>query len=85
VVWLAWALVSCSLGASDNSARAECERRADDDPAVLALYTENEGGYTYLRTDRDLIASAKRQAMMRCMRAKGLAPPGGVQGVEPHL
>jgi hypothetical protein len=86
--WLVPLLVggfaACSLLAPDNSPQAQCERQANDDPAVVAIYTHTEGGYTYSSLDRSRLAFARRQAILRCMRAKGLAPPGGVQPVEPH-
>ena len=77
-------LAACSGGA-DNSPQAQCERQADDDPKVMEIYTRTNGAYTFdPLVNRDL-QLAKREATMRCMRAKGLAPPGGVQVVQPRL
>jgi hypothetical protein len=77
-------LAACSIGPADNSPQAQCERQADDDPAVAAIYSGTNGAYTYVGAVRDDLIAAKRQAVMRCMRAKGLAPPGGVQPVHIH-
>jgi hypothetical protein len=81
---LAGGLAACSFLAPGDTPQAQCERQADDDPAVVAIYSHTEGGYTYSSLDRARLAFARRQAILRCMRAKGLAPPGGVQAVEPH-
>jgi hypothetical protein len=77
-------MTTCSPGASDNSAQADCERQADRDPAVVEIYTRTNGYYTFPWTARDDLLAAKRQATLRCMRQKGLAPPGGVQPVQPR-
>jgi hypothetical protein len=80
------ALTACSPGAADNSPQAECERQAEKDPAVEAIYSRTNGDYTSssYQAYYDL-REAKRQAVLRCMRTKGLAPPGGVQVVKPHV
>jgi hypothetical protein len=77
------ALTACSPGASDGSAQAACEQQAERDPAVMEIYSRTNGDYTYAgyQANYDL-REAKRLAVLRCMRAKGLAPPGGVQAVK---
>jgi hypothetical protein len=82
VVLLGVALAACdSVG---NSPQAQCEREADKDPAVVEVYTRTNGMYTFPYTQRDDLIQATRQAVMRCMRSKGLSPPGGVQPVVPR-
>jgi hypothetical protein len=76
------ALTACAPGASDNSPQAQCERQVSDDPAVVEIYTRTNGAYTQPWAERDDLLAAKRQAMLRCLRQKGLAPPGGVQSVQ---
>jgi hypothetical protein len=78
VLLLAIMLTACNGG---DSPQAQCERQADSDPAVMAIYRGNSGDYTQPWTARDQLLAAKRQAVLRCMRQKGLAPPGGVQPV----
>jgi hypothetical protein len=75
-------LAACSVGASDNSPQAQCARQAENDPAVVAIYTRTNGAYTQDQLLRDDLIFARRQATLRCMREKGLAPPGGVQPVQ---
>jgi hypothetical protein len=76
---LAIMLAACAWGG--NSPQAQCERQADDDPAVVAIYSGTNGAYTQPWIQRDQLLAAKRQAVLRCMRQKGLAPPGGVEPV----
>jgi hypothetical protein len=80
---LAVVLTACASG---NTPQAECERQAAQDPKVQEIYSRTNGDYTmmgYLAHD-DLI-QAKRLAVLRCMREKGLAAPGGVEPVAPRL
>ena len=52
----------------------------------MEIYSRTNGDYTYAgyQAYYDL-REAKRLAVLRCMRAKGLAPPGGVQAVKPRV
>ena len=69
---------------ADNTPQAECERQAMNDPDVLEIYTRTDGNYTFEGVQHTQLRDYKRQAVLRCMRAKGLAPPGGVQPVVPR-
>jgi hypothetical protein len=81
---LGLAMTACAFGASDNTPQAQCERQAMEDPAVAEIYTRTNGYYTMSGTENADLVAAKRQATLRCMRQKGLAPPGGVQPVKPR-
>jgi hypothetical protein len=72
---LAIALAACS-GGRDNSPKAQCERQADEDPAVMAIFQQPW-------VDTYKLAFAKREALQQCLRQKGVAMPGGVQPVRP--
>ncbi len=83
VIIMALALASCS--GQDSSAQAQCERQASQDPAVHTVYSRSSGYYTFSPTPQySDLQEARRQAVIRCMRAKGLLPPGGVQPVVPR-
>lgn len=81
VLSLACVLAACS---ADNTPQGQCDRQAMDDPAVVAVYQRTNGAYTQAWAERDELLQAKRQAVLRCMRQKGLAPPGGVEPVVPR-
>ncbi len=72
------------LGCAGSGPQADCERQAMQDPAVQDIYTRTNGAYTFPWIEHNELVQAKRQAVLRCMRAKGLAPPGGVQPVVPR-
>ena len=74
-------LVLTACGSADNSPQAQCERQANDDPTVVEINTTSNGIYT--PQVRSRLAIAKREAMLKCLRLKGLAPPGGVEPVNP--
>ncbi len=79
---LACALAACSSSLGD-SPQAQCERQVNDDPKVAEIYRTSNGEYSYVGYQaRDDLLMAKREAVVKCMRAKGLAPPGGVQPVQ---
>ena len=79
------ALGACTPSPPDNSPEAQCERQADQDPTVEAIYAGNYGDYTQVGATRDLLLWSKRQATAKCLREKGLAPPGGVQPIRPNF
>jgi hypothetical protein len=83
VAAMALALAACS--GPRSSAEAQCRRQATQDPAVQAIYSRGNGYYTFSTTPQQAeLEEATRQAVIRCMREKGLIPPGGVQPVVPH-
>jgi hypothetical protein len=80
---LALLLAGCNNG---NSPQAECERQAEQDPAVQAIYSRTNGDYSKSGYEAYYdLREAKHQAALRCLRANGLAPPGGVQVVKPRI
>jgi hypothetical protein len=76
-------LGACTAGASDNTPQAQCERQADQDPTVVAIYRGVQGDYTQLGPARSNLLWAKRQATLKCLQQMGLAPPGGVEPIRP--
>ncbi|MBN8897183.1 MAG: hypothetical protein J0H35_03205 [Rhodospirillales bacterium] len=79
-------LAGCGVfGPKNDSARAECEWQANNDPKVVELRMKR---FSQTTQDSDLdpdIAVAKHDAILRCLQAKGLALPGGVQAVRPRI
>ncbi|MFC0387302.1 hypothetical protein [Muricoccus vinaceus] len=82
-------LAACSandpLPRADNAAEAACRREAEASPTVRAGYArlpppENVTSFNRVKAE---IAATERGAYLRCMRDKGLAPPGGVEPVRP--
>ena len=81
---LALALAAC-VGKMDmaDTPSAQCERQAQDDPAVRALASQAAtGSYMMQYNARQEQQEATRQATMRCLRLRGLAPQGGVEPVR---
>ena len=73
------------LPRADNPTEAACRREARASPAVRAGYErlpppENVTSFNRAKAE---IAATERDAYLRCMRDKGLAPPGGVEPVRP--
>ncbi len=58
-----------------------CERAADDDPAVRELTMKMAGASWWRHNYQDEMIALRREALLRCLRQKGLIQPGG--GVEP--
>ncbi len=76
-------LVGCASNQSGSDPKAECEQAVYQDPTVQAIYGGSNMDYTKWLPVRSDLAVAKREAYLRCMRSKGLAPPGGVEPVKP--
>ena len=77
-------LAACSSGGPNSSADAQCERQAYSDPEVRAMIGDSAGNYMQAGPQRDQMLWAVGQAKQRCLQGKGLAPPGGVQAVQPY-
>jgi hypothetical protein len=75
----------CTVGPPDNSPQAQCERQANEDPTVQAIYRGEQGDYTQIGPARSNLLWTKRQATLKCMQQKGLAPPGGVEPIRPPM
>jgi hypothetical protein len=80
---LAALLGGCTVAATvGNSPQAQCQRQSYDDPAVHAAIQASNGDYT---VDDTTVRYLRQQALLRCLRQKGLAPPGGVQPLQPTM
>ena len=83
--WIILALSLTACSGPDSRAEAQCRRQATQDPAVRTVYARSSGYYTFSTTPQQSdLEEATRQAVMRCMREKGLISPGGVQPVVPR-
>ena len=90
-VWLALlALCGCAGmsgggDAADNTPLAQCQRQALSDPAVQTAIEHANSMLQEVRVPGVREQKfAMRQAVQRCMAAKGLAPKGGVEPVQPY-
>jgi hypothetical protein len=74
-------LAACSGGSrgSDDPQHRACEAAANDDPAVREEMRKRAGSEGYLWQHNDQYLALRQQAVLRCLRARGLAPPGGVE------
>lgn len=76
------ALSGCG-GKPPNPAEAECRAQVFADPAVKQMITVQAGSLGLQMGQQAALAEAKRQALLACLRARGLAPPGGVEALRP--
>ena len=72
-------LGACSGGTTADPGQAACERVADSDPAVVEGVRKQAGNLDYQWQNADQLRIARQQAVLRCLRARGLAPKGGVE------
>jgi hypothetical protein len=75
------ALAGC--GGRDNSPEGQCERQSYDDPAVHQLEIARLANTANSFDLQGAYAAARKQAIYRCLNTRGLAPPGGVEPVQP--
>jgi hypothetical protein len=76
-------LAGCSLfdPPDPSTPQGICQVRANDDPAVHDLIVTTAGSDNAAARDAVRhLPEVKRQAVVRCLRGFGLAPPGGVEG-----
>lgn len=74
-------LLSCALAscAQPNTPEAQCERQADEAPEVRELRVKAAGNDVFFKEHQYEIRDARRRATLACLRARGLAPAGGVE------
>lgn len=78
-------LAGCGVfGPSDDSPRAECEWQANKDPKVTDIELKQFTATTLSPDLRPDLAVARHEAMQRCLQARGLAGPGGVEPLRPR-
>ena len=82
VLALALLAAGCSRGPTDNSPQAACARQADNDPVVADIVRRGAGTEFYRWDNEKKLAQAKQDATTRCLRARGLAPRGGVERLK---
>ena len=68
---------------TEPAAPPECQAEANNDPAVKQIVMKMSAVQYWRGNYQEDLAVAKREALLKCMRAKGLIPPGGVEPVKP--
>ncbi len=80
---LAAAALSGCGGAPQDPAEAQCRAQVYQDPTVRHMIAVQAGSLWLQANGQSALAEAKRQALYACLRARGLAPPGGVEAPRP--
>jgi len=83
VLCLALIAACCASTKPADPAQQECERQAEDDPQVKALANRALANAQLMVDLRPDIKFAYRQAVVACLRKKGIGPKGGVEPVRP--
>ena len=76
---VALCLLLAACASRDPPAVQACKAQANDDPEVRHLVAASAGSGSFARDHQYDLRDARRQATLRCLRARGLAPPGGVE------
>ena len=66
-------------GAVDPTPQGECQAQAYDEPTVRDLRMRSLGNTNTAHELLPDLQDAERAATQRCLRARGLAPAGGVE------
>ncbi len=78
------ALAACGTsGPPKSAAERKCDAEAMNDPKVKELVVQSLGNDAKAYELQFDLERARQQATLRCLRAEGLAPPGGVEPVRP--
>ncbi len=76
----ACALLLLLAGCGGGSAAEEaCARQANDAPAVRELIIKGAGNPQFQLDNQRQLREARQDAGLACLRARGLAPKGGVE------
>jgi hypothetical protein len=78
------ALAACGPQPDPSTPQGQCALQAEQDPDVKALGAAYAGSMPAFKDDfARKWEERKKQVTENCLRARGLAPRGGVQKVEP--
>lgn len=86
-VWLALALpvllVAGCGGPPESPQESACAQESYSDPTVKDLIMKGAGSEHFQRENQDVLAFARKAAIVRCLKARGIVPPGGVEAQRP--
>lgn len=77
------ALSACTATSGQLTDQQACERQANEDPVVKDMLLKAAGSPHYLLDEQDEIRAARQAATLRCLRARGVIRPGGVERQKP--
>lgn len=83
---LALLLGGCSAfggGRAGETQQEVCAREAENSPAVQEIRRIGAGAPQYLWENEPTLRRARQDATLACLRARGLAPKGGVERPRP--
>ncbi len=69
--------------APETPVERDCDKAVDNDPTVKLLIIKGLGNPYVLDSSQDELKAAKQDARLKCLRSRGLAPPGGVERPRP--
>ena len=78
---MAAAALLLGLAGCGGGSESGCGREIDRDPAVQALQMRILGDPGAQGQYQPALVAARQHAALACLRARGEAPPGGVEGV----
>ena len=70
---------SSSPSSAPSSQEEACARQANDDPVVRDMLAKSAGSDEWQWHHAGDLRAARQDATVRCLRARGLAPKGGVE------
>jgi hypothetical protein len=76
-------LAAASCGPDTSTPQGRCQAQAYEDPTVKELQMRSVGNTATARELAPALNDAMTNATNRCLRAQGLAPPGGVEKEQP--
>jgi hypothetical protein len=76
-------LVACAPRLAPTTDQDACARQADDDPIVKELIVRGAGNPHFQMEGQDQLRAAKQDAMLACLRARGVVRQGGVERQKP--
>lgn len=83
--WLTLVLLlgGCASMSTPPSPQAACENEAQDDPVARDMRMKAAGSPSYLAEEQERLRIVIQEATLRCLRARGIIRPGGVERQKP--
>ncbi len=79
--WMALALLLA--GCAGSGPEGQCTGAVNDDPVVKAIIIKGTGNPHYQMDSQDELRAAKQDALVRCLKGRGVIRGGGVERQKP--
>ena len=81
--WMALGVALVLAGCAPSTPEGQCSSAVNDDPVVKAIIIKGTGNPHYQMESQDELRAAKQDALVKCLKGRGVIRGGGVERQKP--